>query len=127
MSLITKQIKELREAAKRFDEEGAEPSDGDLMREASDTIQLLSAKLHDLQMKTSSQYCNNDWIPIGDGNELPKDGQRVLVTYQTLNGDVVRDALYDKIGGFTWNDVTAWMPTPRSYDSNQPNRKEMAK
>ena len=45
MSMITEQAKRLRDAANRFDAEGAEPSDGDLMREASDTIEILSAKV----------------------------------------------------------------------------------
>lgn len=40
MSMITEQIKRLRDAANRFDAEGAEPSDGDLMREATNIIEI---------------------------------------------------------------------------------------
>lgn len=45
MSMTTEQVKRLRVAANRFDAEGAEPSDGDLMREAANTIAQLAAKV----------------------------------------------------------------------------------
>lgn len=57
MSIITEQIKRLRDAANRFDAEGAEPSDGDLMREAADTIEQLAAKVRAENNK--SQPCKD--------------------------------------------------------------------
>ena len=55
MSLISKQINELREYAK-------------LINDAADTIEMLSAKLHASQMERSSQYYNDGWVPVDEKN-----------------------------------------------------------
>lgn len=46
-------------------------------REAADTIQLLSEKLHASQMERSSQYYNDGWIPVSE--RLPECEQEVLI------------------------------------------------
>lgn len=57
MSLISKQIDELRAYAKDNNGELAK-----LISDAADTIEELSAKLHSANMERSSQYYNDGWV-----------------------------------------------------------------
>ena len=61
MSLISKQIDELRAYAKDSNGELAK-----LINDAADTIEELSTKLHASNMERSSQYYNDGWIPCSD-------------------------------------------------------------
>ena len=70
MSMITEQVEQLRDAANRFDAEGAEPSDGDLMREAADTIEQLAAKARPKTGRwiygRNSKYPNKDILSCSE-------------------------------------------------------------
>lgn len=61
MSLISKQIDELRAYAKDRKGELAK-----MITDAADTIEVLSAKLHASQMERSSQYYHGGWIPMSE-------------------------------------------------------------
>ncbi len=58
MSLISKQIDDLRDYAKSRYGYLAK-----IINDAADTIELLSAKLSAANMEQSSAYYNGDWIP----------------------------------------------------------------
>lgn len=67
-----------------------------------------------LDMAISALENNREWIPVSSG-ELPKIGQRVLVTIETYDdGRTVRETIYDKYGFLCGNGI-AWQPLPESY------------
>lgn len=75
MSLISKQIDELRAYAKDRKGELAR-----LINNAADTIEVLSAKLYASNMERSSQYYNDGWIPVDD--RLPENNDVVLISHK---------------------------------------------
>lgn len=118
MSMITEQVKRLRDAANRFDAEGAEPSDGDLMREAANTIEQLAAKVR--------AENGGGWIPTADRlpeeriNPITKDFYPYQCTFK--NGDVYDVRFYQFGQGHWWHGleiydghVTAWRERPEPY------------
>ena len=67
-----------------------------------------------LDMAISALENNRGWIPVSSG-ELPKIGQRVLVTIETYDdGRTVRETIYDKYGFLCGNGI-AWQPLPETY------------
>ena len=67
-----------------------------------------------LDMAISALENNREWIPVSSG-ELPKIGQRVLVTIETYDdGRTVRETIYDKYGFLCGNGI-AWQPLPETY------------
>lgn len=59
-------------------------------------------------------------------NVMPKNGERVLVTYEYTLGGVTKRAVYVDYCGYdkvcytlkncgTWEKITAWMPYPQAY------------
>ena len=60
MSLIGDQVKQLREYSKEL-ESSCSPSESYMVKQAADTIEELSAKLHASQMERSIQYYNDGW------------------------------------------------------------------
>ena len=132
MSLISKQIDELRLYAKDRKGELAK-----LINDAADTIELLSAKLYASQMERSNQYYHGGWIPCSE--RLPEETGKYLVT-QKEDGDVgfevhetmLRIMRYDNVNGWCiprhipeWINekltdvVTAWRPLPEPYKGEQ--------
>ena len=120
MSLISKQIDELRAYAKDRKGELAK-----LITDAADTIEMLSAKLHASQMERSSQYYHGGWIPCQE--RLPEENGLYLVTVNTPNRQVriyeyapwemseerkywINDC--DNHSHVFNNFVKAWMPLP---------------
>lgn len=123
MSMTTELIDRLRQHADLLKEMGFDP-DGMVMndyKEAADTIQLLSEKLHASQMERSSQYYNDGWIPVSE--RTPKIHQHVLLSLRSL--DVVtgfRGATepYFYCDGAEVcyvepQNVLAWRPLPEPY------------
>ena len=123
MSLISKQIEELRAYAKDRKGELAK-----LINDAADTIEMLSAKLHASQMERSSQYYYDGWIPVDDRS--PNTNGIYLVTRRISDGftnfNIVDACFFD--GSNIWyddtrinhrrkylEDVIAWMPLPNAY------------
>lgn len=65
-----------------------------------------------------SELDKGEWIPISSG-ELPKIGQRVLATIESLDdGRTVRETTYDKYGFLCGNGV-AWQPLPEPYKADK--------
>ena len=118
MSLISKQIDELRAYAKDSNGELAK-----LINDAADTIEVLSAKLHAANMERSSQYYNDGWIPCSE--KSPEEYGEYLVTKYTFVWNceewkcekyVSNDIAYFDNDGFHKADtVIAWMPLPKKY------------
>lgn len=100
MSVISTLIENLEEMA-RWDELTDKPR-AKVIRDATDTIRELSAKLHTAMMERSSQYYNGGWIPCED--QMPKDGEPVLVTVKT--GEWISDYGNDRVP----EDEKIWHP-----------------
>lgn len=123
MSLISKQIDELRAYAKDCNGELTK-----LISDAADTIEVLSAKLHASNMERSSQYYNDGWVSCSE--RLPHTYGIYIVTRRISDGFECRnitDACYFD-GLNTWyddtrvnferkylTDVLAWIKLPEPY------------
>lgn len=82
MSMITEQIERLKKYAQILEDTSTNRVNADLMcvnamREAADTIEELSAKLHAVNMERSSQYYYGGWIPCDE--RMPEERKSVLV------------------------------------------------
>ena len=109
MSLISEQVRRLREFAKTL----KYADEYNLVNGAADTIEELSAKLHNSQMERSSQYYNGGWIPVSE--RLPKDK---CETYLACSDDgYIATIMYDENGRWLIDDckIIAWMPLPEPY------------
>lgn len=101
MSLISKQIEELRAYAADRKGELAK-----MVSDAADTIESLSEKLSAANMERSSQYYNDGWIPVTD--RLPEEGLVIVAcgkdgdALYVASADAVRESAYE---GY----VKAWM------------------
>lgn len=108
MSLITKQIDELRAYAADRKGELAR-----VITDAADTIELLSAKLSAANMERSSQYYHGGWIPLKERE--PSEEGEYLVSFD--DGFVATTGYYE--GDFElWADAgepLAWIPLPEPY------------
>lgn len=123
MSMTTELIDRLRQHADTFAKSGF-AVDGVVKdyREAADTIQLLSEKLHASQMERSSQYYNGGWIPVEETDELPKKEVLCINKYgETMYGLLKRYSIlsgydnsttyyYAKNMDCTMIDCVAWSP-----------------
>ena len=132
MSLISKQIDDLRTYAKDRKGELAK-----LVSDAADTIEELSAKLSAANMERSSQYYHGWWIPCSE--RLPDRFGQVLCTFIPSGGTLwtsVIIAHYSDLMGISkpcfWigdvgknsfqnitKQVTAWMPLPEGYRGDE--------
>lgn len=133
MSMILEQIKRLRQKAELFRKSGYS-TDGIVkeFEDAADTIEELSAKLHNSQMERSSQYYNGGWIPCSE--RLPENGKRVLTTIKTNKRPAkVRSGTYDQKmfqndNGDYWDydekEVLAWMPLPEPFKKSEETNNE---
>lgn len=129
MSMISEQVNRLRGYAEVCrtvsDHITAKYLDG-----AADTIEELSAKLHNSQMERSSMYYNGGWIPVSDRTPEKDDQYICTVKFKHDDGypDVETHAVeYTKAyGGWDmgrfFSDcnprIIAWMPLPEpSYNA----------
>lgn len=119
MSMISEQVKELRNLADYFQRQNRDYYTAPALSEAADTIESLSAKL----------AANSGWIPCGE--RLPEDGVDVLVWFEYFRyGEYNRlfqtkgiSHTFDgKWSGFVngqsgWNQlrIIAWQPLPEDY------------
>lgn len=120
--MISEQVRKLREVAEMYD--GLDG--GDILREAADTIESISAQLQAANMERSAEDCGG-WIYCGDGNNLPKEPFGCIVT--VIDTEPTTMANFETIlpyqvgySGGTWNnsdgeaipfEVIAWMPAPQ--------------
>ena len=121
MSIINELIKRLRERSDYFEWSGCAVN-GVIkdLRQAADTIEELSAKLHNANMERSTAYYNNGWIPCSE--RLPEKNDVYLVAINSY-GCPTRD-----VDGFVsqsvrkWEmygkSVVAWMPLPEPYKAS---------
>jgi hypothetical protein len=126
--MISEQVKELREIASEFDLDGKEEL-SNMINEAADTIEALSAKLAEANMDRSDRYYGGGWIACED--RLPEDGVDVLVWFEYFRyGEYNRlfqtkgiSHTFDgKWSGFVngssgWNQlkIIAWQPMPEDF------------
>lgn len=118
MSLISEQIKRLRELAIK----NSRNPNAMFFKHCADTIEELSEKLSAQNMKRSTMYCNGGWIPCSE--RLPEVRKDCLVTVR-YSGFLGMHGFWVKTGhvetdGEWWGDcmggeVTAWMPLPEPY------------
>ena len=138
MSMISEQVKELRELADGY-KMADRPLAANTIYQAADTIEALSAKLAD--MERSAEDCGGGWIYCSDGENLPEESGYYLVTYhEWSNGEFlpkfddtyVKRLHYQKSEQFIgWNfskcvdkraendmnrEVLAWQPLPNPYN-----------
>jgi hypothetical protein len=93
-----------------------------ISRQAVDDVMYDYSRSHDVDYAQIMERINElpsvenkgEWIPVSSG-ELPKIGQRVLATIESLDdGRTVRETTYDKYGFLCGNGV-AWQPLPEPY------------
>ena len=116
MSMISKQVEDLRKMAERWRNPNAGAEPYRMCGEAADTIEALSAKV-----RANNLY--GGWIPVSE--RLPERDEIVLVCYKTT--DTVHMCKYMDDGSenpwwsykddcCVWNNVVlAWMPLPEPY------------
>lgn len=134
MSMVGELVKTLRDRSFRFAHDiYFTPTTKDLLSQAADTIEELSAKVTRQNMESSSQYCNGGWIPCEE--MLPQTtvsghfSEDMLVAIQWGDGDITNDiGYYDSKSTNTfgkWNidcldyHVIAWQPLPPKYEPNE--------
>ena len=130
MSMVGELVKTLRDRSFRFAHDiYFKPTTKDLLSQAADTIEELSAKVARQNMERSSQYYGGGWIPVEDG--LPEDGEEVLVWYEYFRyGDYNRMFQTYGIGyeynGYWGGDVygyrarcIAWQPLPPAFEQQE--------
>ena len=138
MSMITELIERLKDLYVDPELDMLCTFDGECrqtIKEATYTIEELSAKLQAANMERSSQYYNGGWIPCS--KRLPEVNQRVLVTsygrvcyamMTSADGNSghpvfrLQDNLNERVvcettvhSEFTTSRIIAWMPLPEPY------------
>lgn len=127
MSMTTELIDRLRQHADLLKEMGFDP-DGMVMndyKEAADTIQLLSEKLHASQMERSSQYYNDGWIPVSE--RLPEDLEPVNITWVNHKPEPYYHDIKDKpftATGIHYKNQWYWYSTTCAYYLGEYGRNE---
>lgn len=119
MSLISEQVKELRDVA----EYGAT---FDVVKktllEAADTIEALSAKLSAANMERSERYYGGGWVSVND--RLPEEDESVLVSFEEWSGKTAflnddGEWIESSTGNPILDFVTAWQYLPPKYNPNE--------
>lgn len=143
MSMISEQVKELREEAEYQNDIKDYHGMVDLLSEAADTIESLSAKLQAADMERSADDCGGGWIYCGDGNNMPEEHDSIFK--ENKGTDKWNDAMFErtsntvivtvedekgqratmtaktldgkwKIDSFLKLKVIAWRPFPNHYE-----------
>lgn len=125
MSMISEQVKRLRDMAVEYSESICL----DLhmaLKDAADTIEELSAKLSEENMERSSAHYQGGWIPVSE--KLPEENTFVLVCYSngaifiaSRCGESWFEHFYRKV---LLSIPVAWMPFPDPYREDVEDDKE---
>ena len=133
MSMITELVKRLKNFANEY--AFADTDTMEVLNDAADVIEELSAKLQAANMERSSQYYNGGWIPVSE--RLPEVGEckMYLITVAHYNpeymGRFVEVCAYESRELWegripTWERdfsdgarVIAWMPLPEPYKESE--------
>lgn len=113
MSMISEQIKKLREAVKSYRPYVPYYVIG-LLQNSSDTIESLSAKLAD--MDRSAEGCGGGWILCSE--RMPEENEEVICCFKS--GVVKALVLFNckfhgKVYAYEKSDIIAWQPLPEPY------------
>lgn len=135
MSMTTEQIKTLKELADDPELDMLCDWDGECrkaLREAAETIETLSAKLHTANMERSSQYYHGGWIPCEEVLPKEKDYKSCHENYDGAilwcnnDGLIGMGWYYESTG--QWSDINdnkvsgkviAWRPLPEPCQPNE--------
>lgn len=126
MSMIEKQIEQLERVRDKFF--NWKTWEWNVIDSAIDTIETLSAKVHDESMERSSRYCNGGWIPCSE--RTPEDGRIVIAQWRYIDRSgydwqqvdymellrVVDDKWVDNSGHRIKGKCLAWQPLPEPYE-----------
>lgn len=115
MSMLSEQVNQLKEEAKYL-EKDQEKRLASILRQASDAIEALSAKLSAANMERSDRYYGGGWIACKD--RLPENFEVILAfTEEKQIVTVARDGehwvLYDQ--AIIKENVLAWQTLPEPY------------
>lgn len=112
MSIIGQQVKEILNMAGILHDEKRYAAE-EIMRQAADTIEALSAKVAAANMEQSERYYNGGWISVDD--RLPEENGWYLVYAKNQRPFVA----YFKGKTFPLNnhyhEIVAWMHLPEPY------------
>lgn len=120
MSMISEQVKELRETAELFDE----IDDGRrMLLQAANTIETLSAKVTAANMERPERCYNGGWIPCKE--RLPEEHKLYDITFKNSVGIHSDSAIYNPyLKRWLWdadetelveNEVLAWAEKREPY------------
>lgn len=129
MSITTEHVKNLRKLASTTNDEEIKKA----LYNAATTIEVLSEKLHNKNMQSSSIHYHGGWIPVDE--RMPNDTSDVLITYQgTICGGTHDGEFFTSTGvGSYYNsrkrwtlkstiateengiEILAWKPLPEPY------------
>ena len=128
MSMIIGLVEKLRNLAD-YEYAFADTDTMEVLNEAADVIEELSAKLQAVNMERSSQYYNGGWIPVSE--RLPEETGWYIVTFRVYGGGyAVCELSYRKPENY-WTDkdifkkalsndeILAWMPLPERYKDGE--------
>lgn len=113
MSMISEQVKELREIAKNWNPNTPINPVSVVLNKAADTIEALSAKL--ANMDRSAEDCGGGWIACKE--RLPEDEGMYLITAKVLEKIEIQYVFFQKnMDLFICNGIAiAWKPLPEPY------------
>lgn len=117
MSMISEQVKELRELAEDYKCENEEDDIVRALQVAADTIEAISAKLQAANMERSTAYYNGGWIPCD--TKFPPIFKKVLIyteekEFHVAYIDEKEWILYDGAVIKT-EEVLTWCELPEPY------------
>ena len=105
MSMISEQVKRLRKLANQWKHNDV--AGCNLIFEAADTIEALSAKAR------ASDRPTGEWIPVSE--RLPSKDGCYLVSTTGTNNDIIDIAYYTEDIWHKASRIKAWMPLPEPY------------
>ena len=123
MSMLSEQVKRLREMSKNYPINIEINVFQQTLAEAADTIEALSAKLQAANMERSDRYYNSEWIPCSE--KFPEEHKLYDITFENDLGIHSDSAIYNPyLEIWLWdadetelveNNVLAWAEKREPY------------